>query len=723
MAEHTIEIKNCNNIREAQMSLFDATLNIKFGYNGTGKSTISEAIRLKAEEKSLDGLSPFSDKELTDEEKPSVGDIQFHTVKVFNEEYMHQFLFQSGNIFADSYSVLLRSKECEDLSKQISDLLSKLQTSFSQDDSIPDLMSMLSEYINAVNYVSGSLNRRGGLGEFLKGNGAGFEKHHELDAYKPFYSADVKKVSKWADWRTTGINHMQGTSCPFCTAGMDMPTINKQNDTIQKVFKKSAIKTANQVLEYLKKGIEKGYISLDAEKALESYLGDEDKADELYAELSKLAAETEYLHKKLIAISGFRPMNVTHDQLTQIERNLKNMQIDKNILQKFYATKKMEDSVNSINFRIDDLLSKSGQLKGLFLKHESKLKKLIDVRKDDINSFFTLAGFPYEFEIKEDGENKASTYLIPVGKANAISDPDAHLSWGERNAFALVMFMFDAVSENADLIVLDDPISAFDDNKKFAVVRRMFDNQQEITFRDKTVLMLTHDLQPVIDYIHGGFFKAYGLTTDVKADFISNEKGKITEQPIVDSDLLNTVKLTEQLAESLDKPLFVRIINYRKYVELTEVGYKETACYDVLSNLIHGRTVPEDGQRRPMSKDKVDEGMSHLMTKISGFSYDSMLKELDSTVLYAQLQGNNMYYKILAIRLLFERKDGLLMQLKRDYPEACKFLNETNHIENDYIFQLNPEKFFSIPEVYVQELRNFLNSHKAEITENTVIAN
>ena len=59
MAEHTITINNCNNIRKANITLAESTLNIKFGYNGTGKSTICEAIRLKMEGKDLSVLTPF----------------------------------------------------------------------------------------------------------------------------------------------------------------------------------------------------------------------------------------------------------------------------------------------------------------------------------------------------------------------------------------------------------------------------------------------------------------------------------------------------------------------------------------------------------------------------------------------------------------------------------------------------------------------------------------
>ena len=229
-------------------------------------------------------------------------------------------------------------------------------------------------------------------------------------------------------------------------------------------------------MKFLKDCIEKGYILPEAQSVLETYMGDETKEQELFSELGHLGEETNYLHEKLQLIMYFRPMNVTNEELQKLEDRLKQMQIDERQISKFYATDVTKAVVAEINGKIDTLLSNTDRLKGLFFRHGAKLKELIDKRRDDINSFFTLAGFPYEFEIVEGGEKKANTYLKPVGQAMAIADPQSHLSWGERNAFSLVMFMFDAVNENADLIVLDDPISSFDSNKKFAVIRRMFDN-------------------------------------------------------------------------------------------------------------------------------------------------------------------------------------------------------------------------------------------------------
>lgn len=72
-----------------------------------------------------------------------------------------------------------------------------------------------------------------------------------------------------------------------------------------------------------------------------------------------------------------------------------------------------------------------------------------------------------------------------------ISNNKEHLSYGERNAFALALFMYNALNEDVDLVILDDPISSFDGNKKFAIINKLFMGSNSL--KDKTVLLLTHE--------------------------------------------------------------------------------------------------------------------------------------------------------------------------------------------------------------------------------------
>jgi len=525
----------------------------------------------------------------------------------------------------------------------------------------------------------------------------------------------MSEVSQWAKWRNEGIKEIHGDNCPFCTKKLEKD-IEQQNQVIGKVFKNSALSVANAVLGYLKKAVELRYINEDAIEALRSYIGNPGKSADLCAELEQLATETNYLDEKIEKICLFRPMNVTHEQLMDIENSLDNMFIEERQISKFYSTTFILDIVHQVAEKIQHLKKNTGKLKGLFLQHEAKLDLLIHTRKEDINQFFALAGFPYEFCLDKNGEEKAMAYLVSaLHPEQSVEKPEKRLSWGERNAFSLVMFMFEAISDDADLIVLDDPISSFDQNKKFAVIRRMFDNQKT-SFRDRTVMMLTHDLQPIIDYIQGSFFKTYGLTTPVDAKLLQNIDGQIIEYDITSNDLKNTVELTCEIAENDQEQMHVRIVNLRKYVELIYSDFTTQPIYDVLSNIIHGRKEATDKEGKKLEKCVFDMGYQQLQTYIKNKSYDDIIMELSTTNLLQIIIGEGeTYEKIIAIRLLFERQENLMFLLRRKYPSACKFLNETNHVENDYIFQLDPRKFFSIPEYYLKAIKSFIGEEKNRI--------
>lgn len=57
-----IRVKNCNCISDATIEIVEKSLNIKYGSNGTGKSTISEAIYAQANNETdrLKDFKPYS---------------------------------------------------------------------------------------------------------------------------------------------------------------------------------------------------------------------------------------------------------------------------------------------------------------------------------------------------------------------------------------------------------------------------------------------------------------------------------------------------------------------------------------------------------------------------------------------------------------------------------------------------------------------------------------
>ena len=286
-----IQIKNCNCVLDATIKIVENSLNIKYGPNGTGKSTISEAIFAHTSDK-LDRLASLKPYGSDADCQPTVNNPYFQTVRVFDENYVNSYLFQGNEFFNDSFQVFLRSQECDALVVQIEALLAELKDLIIDVADIQNLRAFLPKYAEAVKASDGTISRRGGVADFVNGNGGGFDRYSELDSYKPFYNRDFTTVSKWAKWRNDGIKQMHGDSCPFCAN--ELPSIiSQQNSTISKVFKNSALAVANAVLDYLQQAVEQGYVIANEVDVLKSYIGDSTKADELYAELQNLAKETD----------------------------------------------------------------------------------------------------------------------------------------------------------------------------------------------------------------------------------------------------------------------------------------------------------------------------------------------------------------------------------------------------------------------------------------------
>ena len=124
MSEIKIAIENCNNISKGVISLEEEKLNIRYGMNGTGKSTLSTAISLFSQGKPMDDLKPFGS---DDEIIPTIsidGDIQ--GVRVFNEEFVNNMVFKESTVIDNAFDVFIRTSDYEqkrqNLIKQLSNM-------------------------------------------------------------------------------------------------------------------------------------------------------------------------------------------------------------------------------------------------------------------------------------------------------------------------------------------------------------------------------------------------------------------------------------------------------------------------------------------------------------------------------------------------------------------------------------------------------------------------
>lgn len=109
-----VTLRRCNNIETGSVEIKEQTLNLKYAPNGSGKTTIARAVlasineRLGTEINSLTSLTPFKYRQ-DEAGKPEVtGTEAIQSVKVFDEKYISEFVFQTNELIKGSFDIFIR---------------------------------------------------------------------------------------------------------------------------------------------------------------------------------------------------------------------------------------------------------------------------------------------------------------------------------------------------------------------------------------------------------------------------------------------------------------------------------------------------------------------------------------------------------------------------------------------------------------------------------------
>lgn len=248
--------------------------------------------------------------------------------------------------------------------------------------------------------------------------------------------------------------------------------------------------------------------------------------------------------------------------------------------------KELKENAVKVNNSIDNLLKEFDDFYDLMKDFNSLIIDSINNTENEINTFLKYAGIPYVFNINVDEKGDSHTMLKPLlNKSIILNDATQHLSYGEMNVLSLALFGAIAKRKKTDLIILDDPISSFDENKKFSVIHYLF-NETNGVLKDKTVILLTHDMEPLLDIIKNDFIRI-----PKKAHLLINNKGEISEKEIRKCDIQNVINAERNQVQN--NPIdYLKIIHLRRYYDLIGTSHKE-AIYQVLSNAEHLRKIPK----------------------------------------------------------------------------------------------------------------------------------
>lgn len=693
-----LTIKNCNNIDNGKIEINKNKLNIKFGINGTGKSTITRAIKYSVDSPELlKDLIPFKYRNSDIEIVPEIIiNEEIKSVLIFNEEYLNQFLFKEDELISNSYEIFINTPEYKNLTEQIEILLSEIKKVYSEN---ADLNKIISDFENLSKSFATTQSGLSKSSALYKGLKEGNKIQHVPDLLKG-YSKLIKDKScvKWLDWQNNGEQFLEiSDDCPYCTS----PT-TENKETIKSVsifYDKNVIKNFTVIIEALKNLGE--YFSENANLVLQNITEKQTGLEE--SEMNYIVVVKQQIDDllfKLKELKEISPLSFSEDDI--VEEKLKTLKINIELFDRFKA-KKTTSIIESLNNSLDNLLVKVGLLQGEINKQKRLVKILIQKHRQSINSFLTNAGYKYTVEIVSDNSNNYKLLLRHIESEGIINGGKQHLSFGEKNAFSLVLFMYEALYKKPDLIILDDPISSFDKSKKYAIMHMLFRGKRDECFLNKSVLMLTHDLDPVIDTIK--VLKEFNNLCE--ANFLSTKKGLLTETRIKKQNILSFAQICKSALESNIDDI-VKLIYLRRHFEIIDDLGNE---YQILSNLFHKRKREEcKDQRKEIGDDLMSEvdfnsGTDKIEVLISSFNYLTVLTKIENLeilkTLYNSLENN--YAKLNVFRLIYDENIEKIPSVLR------KFINETFHIENELICQLNPNEYDLIPDYILEECDKFIS--------------
>lgn len=704
MSSIQIEVKNCNNIDTAVISLEVQKLNIKFAPNGTGKSTIARAVLLglKGDQNLLSELMPFKlRKENPENKRPEVKVTEeLKNIMCFNEEYVSQFLFKPEELVSNSFDIFIRTDAYKQKEQEVEALVSNIKQLFSGNQELETLIATLKEMGDAFKLSKSGLSKSS---TGMKGLSAGNKIQHVpdgLESYTPFIQC--QNSVGWIDWQTKGCDEFVELSdnCPFCTSHAA-----DKKDQIKKVgqeYDKSTIKNLMAIIAVIEKLGD--YFSDEAKGKLRAITVLKDgieKEHEAFLATVKTQIDN-FIEKleKLRTLSAF--------QFKDGEKVTDKLPAYKLDLQFFSELKsnKMQGAIAPINASIDAVSEQAGQLQGKINQQRSEMKKAVERHQKSINEFLEYAGYRYAVEIVGEGE-QAQLKLRHIDHEEHLSGGNQHLSFGEKNAFAIVLFMYECLSKKPDLIILDDPISSFDKNKKYAILEMLFRRGADSCLKSKTVLMLTHDVEPIIDTIRSLEKKFSNQTSSA---FLKLAAGQICES-VIGKDDIQTFSQICKSAVASEKHDVIKLIYMRRHYEIAD---NKGDAYQVLSNIFHKRERPID-TREPIGIDdnhpemqpaKFADGCAEVSNQLNGFSYPDVLNRITDISALKLLYGAsaNGYEKLQVFRLLGLDVENSVIQ---------KFINESYHIENEFICQLDPAKFDTIPEYVIAECDKLLTQAEA----------
>lgn len=712
MNDFTIELENVGCIKKGKINIGGDRLNIKFGSNGIGKTTIIKALRYE-----INGEQDFK-KVITPLDNPKVEPIcnvstKIENVVIYDKNYFDTLFVKREDLLNDTYMLAIKDKEYDKEVERINTSLKKV-CEIAQRQEFSDLIQLYDDLRSKefIEYKKGGkdVNTRKSLFFSFSSNGIDLKT---LDSKSPIFEFAKYMSSPYrASWLKWIESYKQEWTiddiCPFCGQ-----KFIKQNFTLQKNIEE--IKKFGNSKEVLEHNKEQKYIYDAASFCFDSTMRDNiskinsliGKANkDTFIPLQEFVDDIESEIKKIKkireqdAIALFNAFLHNNKNFSALIEYIKSLKLNDEIL---CVTSVQNDALGNLikvlNSEIDSLILMAESLKNTLCKLTENLAIKIANNEKTINNFLKIAGLPYEVNIQGERDEVFKTLFKYKNDTNKIEDRLEYLSFGEANALALIIFAIE--NKDKSLLVLDDPVSSFDNNKRYAIFNYLFGGTKSLFYR-KTILLMTHDFQTVVAFAKNTKLKNLKKTFH----YLYNVNNSLDEEPFSSDDIYSSLLWYKEYAKNNANDIYSRIVAARRIVEINS-GKDSDVC-NYLSSLIHCYTEPKHSKKGQSFSNEEMKQYDIEISKLLGcqYKYQDILSQISNyrnLIEWYENPKSNNFAKTCITRYLveqFKNKDADI-KAKMEFDVMWDFMCNSFHVETQYIYSIKDICSVDIPNYIV----------------------
>jgi len=633
-----LNIKNYKNIENLDLTVLDKKINYMFGISGSGKSSIAGVIFGNKEERNATYGKSINDIQFTINPSINVDDCSIFDIKKQNN------LLLNKNDSDDMFSIVFSNdNRLQIIQNEISILLTQIN---SQRDTLNRYIANVDEMIRKIN------KKKFGAKEVFSKTSTIERLKKEIDnpKYKKYSNFIRQNGLEYVQWLEQGATFelYDNNKCPFCTRKLTTGRKDKLEELFQiKPEQYEIISNSEDILTNL--GISIPNFSYKREiKKLE---------EDLY---------TANQNKK--EILAMYDMIDSYSRYSLDVGSIKKIKLSDSLLNLFPD---LNDIIEDFNLNIKELKKQYGELKyntGRIVKNN--LKRL--------NDYLEMFSIPYMFTVENYDITKKQATVFLISKKDQIhNDRTDNLSYGEKNLIALLLFL---ISDKSKIVIIDDPASSFDDNRRKIIYELLYEFHNERTF-----LVLSHD-QVFIKYALLGIKSNNNYKSKTgKILYLENHNGICKTKEIESKDFgpLNVQVL--DFVKETEMSYYRKIINLRILAEINKSNSKmDKLIYEYLSAILH-RT-----NKKEIKKQLKDKKTTETYLKRNIYDkYKIKIKYIPDNI----MDGFDYEYLTNFEKIAFKREEARQNRRNKKKTYIEKEFDDIVHLNNNYFISLNPYKF------------------------------